>query len=921
MTIKFNKTILSIFFCVAVLAVLTACGGGDSGGGANNTTPEPACNPDTHFCDTSGVAKATCDSATYFCDTSGVAKADCNAATYFCETTGALISACVAAIHNCMTGLFNTGGVDSTTNYEPLNTEEPPTGGWVAALSDARNTEYQADGGGADRIGAAYAHARGYTGAGIIISSMGEHVEFTNDDLGGAGQLLTGYKASDGSTVFGGGKCSGDGCGEFTTGTHVAGIMIGKSGNFVEGVDGGEIQGIAYDASIKPIDVATNNIFQPTDDDGRRMKLNSAIAAASGTVDAAGCTRDSTDTTACANITVMNNGWNPTVGAPYASGRFYKGQQPFSTETITSEERMIWEAVVDSTVVVFAHGDSGNNNENGMLKIYTTNALTVREVDDDGEVEESWKDFGAINQGSIHSQLPREVEKLKGKWLAVIALGENGRIHKYSNGCGNAQAWCLAAPGIDITSSLPGDTKTGMMSGTAQAAAYVSGAVAVVASTFPTSNGLSIEAQKQRVKDLVAIILNTADYIPLLEDDMGGDTNEVYGHGKLNLARATDPIGLTMISDPNAAPIEAGITIDNSGITLPTSFGGALGGFTVGFIDDYKRAYVGKPARITRTNAAFTLADTIATWDSPTLQSIALDSNSKMQFTNYDETEDAKDTLIFTHSLPNHTVGFAYNEESKTPDFSLANTGDEMHFQKIRPIASDLMQVNSTHKLGKVWNVKNSLTSGEFDTGNKFNEAMTNLNYTGENRQLTIGAGTLQEYGQFLGASGTGAYQLSDATSSQVTHLAISQNLPSNSAIKVKYTGFKTFVAMRYDNFANINHLTANEYQLSLTKQKVWGKSDSLNIELIQPFAVTDGNLQQSTVLGYNDQGGYNNVTQNYDLAPTNRRQQIRMTWQNQLNNLKSKTKLFISMQYENHVNNLRDKEDSSILGGVSTRF
>ena len=61
--------------------------------------------------------------------------------------------------------------------------------------------------------------------------------------------------------------------------------------------------------------------------------------------------------------------------------------------------------------------------------------------------------------------------------------------------------------------------------------------------------------------------------------------------------------------------------------------------------------------------------------------------------------------------------------------------------------------------------MKNAITSGEFDTGNRFNEAMANLNYAGENHNLTIGAGTLKEYGQFLGASGTGAYQLSDATS------------------------------------------------------------------------------------------------------------------------------------------------------------
>ena len=869
MNTKSNKTILNLFLCTLALIALTACGG-SSGGGTAASGP---CNNITHDCENGGGARPTYEISDITSD-------------------------------------------PAIGDYLPSIYEPPPGGAWSTALRTARNTEYKADGGGADRIGAAYAHARGYTGAGIIISSMGEPVGSDNDDLEVDGKLLTGYTAGSSAGGSVSGTCAVTTCGAFTEGTHVAGIIAGASGN-------GGIQGIAYDARIKPIDIATDNIFQPINDDDRHTKLGSAIVAASGMVDAAGCTRDSTDEVACANITVMNNGWNPTIGAPYESRRFYKGQQPFSTDTITDGERMIWEAVVDSTVVVFAHGDSGTNLENGMLKIYTTNALTVREIDDGGEVEESWKDYASgttVNQGAIHSQLPSEVEKLKGKWLSVIALGEDGRIDKYSNGCGIAQTWCLAAPGIDITSSLPGATNTGMMDGTAQAAAYVSGAVAVVASTFTTSTGLSPEAQKKRVKDLVAIILNTADYIPLLDDDMGGDTNEVYGHGKLNLARATSPIGRRMTTLPSGASVGADASIDKSGITIPTSFGESLGGFTVGFIDDYQRAYIGSPARISRENASFTLADTIATWESPELKNIALDSNSKMQFTNYEADSGAKDTLIFTHHLPNHTVAFSYNEESKTPDLSLTDKGIDLHFQKIRPIASDLMQLHATHKLGKAWNVKNALTSGEFDTGNRFNEAMANLNYAGETHNLTIGAGTLKEYGQFLGASGTGAYQLSDATQSRVTHLAITQNLPLNSSVKLKYTNFKTEVDMRYNNFAKINDLTANEYQLTLTKRKVWGKNDSLNLELIQPFAVTDGTLQQNTVLGYTAEGDYNNVTQNYSLAPANRRQQIRMTWQNQIN-LERKTRLFISMQYENNVNNLQDNQDSQILGGISTKF
>ena len=65
------------------------------------------------------------------------------------------------------------------------------------------------------------------------------------------------------------------------------------------------------------------------------------------------------------------------------------------------------------------------------------------------------------------------------------------------------------------------------------------------------------------------------------------------------------------------------------------------------------------------------------------------------------KTQTRKDTLIFTHNLPNHTIGFSYNEESKSPDLRLAGADDDLHFQKIRPIANDLMQLHATHKLGK----------------------------------------------------------------------------------------------------------------------------------------------------------------------------------------------------------------------------
>ena len=947
--------ILNFFLFVAVLILLTACGGGGSAG--EGVADDDTCNPLSHFCKTSGIHKDSCagnnliptnniydcndgericDNSEKFCHAStptpvkasrdlatcntdnanpnnniyncdnGEIKCDntdkfchtddqvsrgndCNALLFNCDN-GARLS-CNLLIKICDensddAGLYFTGGADDATGYEPPNTEPPPEDGWVAALASARETHQYNRNTSADQIGAAYAHARGYTGMNkdtgksVIVSHVGlGRIAYDNGEL--EGQLVDGYVANDDNSDTGAGQCSLKGerdadagasiCSDI--GTHIAGIIAGKKGG-----GGSQLrnQGIAYNAKIKPITIyGSNNGLTTT---AKRVK---AIEQASGP-----------------DIAVMHNSWNTQIEEWADSTTTPPYYRVSALCCVDPTEIAAWVKAVKNTVVVFPAGDNGLNTVNGISKVYSDKDFETHLPDE----------VISYDEASKHAILPSLIDGLKGKWLSVIALDPNNLIAPFSNGCGRSKDWCLGAPGETIYSAYA-DGRSRRRNGTDVAAAHVSAAVAILAGAFP-----NLEPA-----ELVSLILDTADYIPARFGD-DGNKNEVYGHGALNLARATEPMGEMDMVTPGGTALAAGITVDNSGITLPTSFGESLTDLTVGFMDDYNRAYIGTPARIAQQNIAFTLDETMATWDSPELQSIALDSNSKMQFTNYDESEDAKDTLMFTHTLPNHTIGFAYNEEHKTPDLMLAGDKDEMHFQKILPIAKDLMQVNATHKLGKAWNVKNSLTSGEFDTGNSFNEAMANLNYTGENRQLTIGAGSLQEYGQFLGASGTGAYQLSDATQSTVTHLAISQNLPRNSAIKLKYTGFKTEVDMRYDNFAKINDLSANEYQLSLTKRKILGKSDSLNIELIQPFAVTDGNLQQSTVLGYNAEGGYNNVTQNYDLTPANRRQQIRMTWQNQIN-LERKTKLFISMQYENHIDNLRDKEDSQILGGISTRF
>ena len=112
-------------------------------------------------------------------------------------------------------------------------------------------------------------------------------------------------------------------------------------------------------------------------------------------------------------------------------------------------------------------------------------------------------------------------------WLTVVALDEKDptQIASYSNRCGVAAGYCLAAPGTVVTMSSTSTAEHPVYqtaSGTAMAAAQVGGAVALVQQQFP---GMGNDAVWE-------ILLGTAD-------DLGAPgPDNVYGYGRVNIARA-----------------------------------------------------------------------------------------------------------------------------------------------------------------------------------------------------------------------------------------------------------------------------------------------------------------------------------------------------------------------------------------------
>ena len=170
--------------------------------------------------------------------------------------------------------------------------------------------------------------------------------------------------------------------------------------------------------------------------------------------------------------------------------------------------------------------------------------------------------------------LPVYFEDLRGHNLAVVAVNQDGSITDFSNRCGNAADWCIAAPGDDILVAYFGPGRAGpgvralaSASGTSFAAPMVTGGLAVMKHLF---------RDQLPNTDLAARLLATADRSGQYADAA------IYGQGLMDLGAATTPVGTTRIA-------LAG-TVDGAGAPVPATTltsGGALG-------DELARSFAGQ---------------------------------------------------------------------------------------------------------------------------------------------------------------------------------------------------------------------------------------------------------------------------------------------------------------------------------------
>ena len=522
---------------------------------------------------------------------------------------------------------------------------------------------------------------------------------------------------------------------------------------------------------------------------------------------------------------------------------------------------------------------------NKYLSAHNNDIITVAAAGNDGN---SNPDYPAM--------LPSEAgyTALQETLIAVVATDSNNTIASFSNQCGAAKNWCMAAPGASIYSTVDTTDNTDANSdgydsynGTSMATPHVSGAAAILRSKWPSKTNAQI----------VDVLFDTATDL----GDSGVDA--VYGHGLLNLQNAMSAQGTLSLKTSSGDSY----SLSDSGMALSAITGNINSlNLRTAVYDKFDRDFYTKINALINDNNSN-------------------DLNKELNFkpTNLSASEKGvlyginKHSRFVKSNMDGYQLMYSNGSQvsqslSLSKDLSQEFTNN--YLDNSNAFLNQMVNAHTINMGSTLDGTKASigLVSGYVDPEEEHPISglnMSLLSDLAEDLILETQISSMVEKDTFLSNYFSGAYKTGSSKTNSI-NINANYQISNNLSINAQYTKGRTSVeTVGGSIIQEMSDINTSGYAFSIKKNSVNSENDSLIFQYKQSLGVDDGSMKLMSASGLNADDTTRFSEQHISL--TNHKKETRISL-GYGNNFKGNSKLVGLISYisnPNHDSNALDEK------------
>ena len=445
--------------------------------------------------------------------------------------------------------------------------------------------------------------------------------------------------------------------------------------------------------------------------------------------------------------------------------------------------------------------------------------------------------------------------ELQGLSVAVVAVNatngdgsgaKDGKIWSSSNRCGTAAAYCIAAPGADITFVGNENGQTFYIgSGTSYAAPLVSGGLAIIKQEFSSLTNAQV------VSRLFTTALDTDEY----------SQSSIYGHGLMNLNAATAAVGDlrllgggTLLDDPNASYYNLANNSFSSSAAFSNALNSALKDQTMEIYDSFDGANFKTDLSSFFTSGSYTSQNTIENHMLRLKPKTTMRVKNKNLYGSFTAETDGNYIESSMFRSAGDFLALGFNQSTNSFDNAvepLSNLFNDSNFGN-NYLVNPYFNAGSGQDYFMSFNSNSSFGFDTFTNANGNDLGLSfNLNPLSSSDEGMKNAGDLQiilganyEQNKFLNSTSTGAFATGDLSNTNFTGVKYKKNLGDDfTFVGSGFAGY-TYIDKAADSYIDDSTpLLTSSFTLGLAKANFIKEDQRIGFFINQPQRVEDGNL------------------------------------------------------------------------------